>query len=340
MNTFKLYEQLKAAFPEESAEALARILSGVIEDIQNTVTKQDFAELKAVVRDLAEAQKRTEERAVALEAAMEKLAQSQQELAQAQQRTEVRVSSLEATVEKLAQAQQRTEERLSSLEATVEKLAQAQQRTEERLNSLEATVEKLAQAQQRTEERLNSLEAAVEKLAEAQRRTEEAMQAGFRDLNARFGELHAGFRDLNACFGDLRAGFRDLNSRFGVVGSRWGDQAEGAFRRGLLEMVSRVGYTVEHYQGQDPEGFINYTPRSFDLDVLVHNGQLVVAEIKSNASGADVTEFYRSVLLFESQTGRRASQRILVAVTIQAAALERAKDLGIIVATDFAPLTR
>ena len=319
MNTFKLYEQLKAAFPEESAEALARILSGVIEDIQNTVTKQDFAELKAVVRDLAEAQKRTEERAVALEAAMEKLAQSQQELAQAQQRTEVRVSSLEATVEKLAQAQQRTEERLSSLEATVEKLAQAQQRTEERLNSLEA---------------------AVEKLAEAQRRTEEAMQAGFRDLNARFGELHAGFRDLNACFGDLRAGFRDLNSRFGVVGSRWGDQAEGAFRRGLLEMVSRVGYTVEHYQGQDPEGFINYTPRSFDLDVLVHNGQLVVAEIKSNASGADVTEFYRSVLLFESQTGRRASQRILVAVTIQAAALERAKDLGIIVATDFAPLTR
>ena len=254
MNTFKLYEQLKAAFPKESAEALAHVLSEVTEEIQNTVTKQDFAELKAVVGELA----------------------------------------------------------------------QAQARTEERLNRLEAAVEKLAQAQQ--------------ELAEAQQRTEETMQAGFRELNARFGDLDTRFGALDGRFGDLQAGFRDLQSRFGVVGSRWGDQAEETFRRGLLETVSRVGYTVEHYQGQDSEGFINYRPRSYDLDVLVHNGQVIVVEIKSNASGADVTEFHRSVLLFERQTGRQANQRILVAVTIQAGASEQAKELGIIVATDLAPV--
>jgi hypothetical protein len=151
----------------------------------------------------------------------------------------------------------------------------------------------------------------VERLAKAQRRTEETM----------------------------RAGFLDLHHRFGVLGSRWGDGAEETFRRGLLEAVSALGYKVEHYHGHDPEGFINYTARAFDLDVLIHDGETVVAEIKSNASGADVTEFHRSVLLYERQTGRKASKRMLVAVTLQAAALERARELEIIVATDFAPLT-
>ncbi|MCX7966815.1 MAG: hypothetical protein N2596_09345, partial [Syntrophorhabdaceae bacterium] len=82
---------------------------------QAHVTKEDFSELKAIVKDLgiktaelAEAQKRTEERV--------------EELAQAQKRTEERV-------EELAQAQKRTEKR-------VEELAQAQKRTEEALTIL------------------------------------------------------------------------------------------------------------------------------------------------------------------------------------------------------------
>jgi hypothetical protein len=131
----------------------------------------------------------------------------------------------------------------------------------------------------------------------------------------------------------MEAGFRDIHNHFGVLGSRWGDGAEEAFRQGLLETVRGLGYTVEHYHGQDPDGYINHEP-----DVLIHDGDVVVAEIKSNASGADVTEFHRSVLLWENQTRRKASKRILVAVTLQPVALERAKGLGIIVATDFASL--
>ena len=158
-----------------------------------------------------------------------------------------------------------------------------------------------------TKDDFRELKQVVAELAEAQKRTEQAMLAGF----------------------------RDLDRRFGVLGSRWGDGAEEAFRQGLIETVRGLGYTVEHYHGQDPEGFINYTPRSFDLDVLVRDGEVVVAEIKSNASGPDVTEFLRCVLLFERQTGRRATKRILIAVTLQRAALERAQQLGVIVATNW-----
>ena len=121
------------------------------------------------IGELAKAQVRTEERVGQLEAAMERLAQ-------AQARTEERVGRLEAAVERLAQAQARTEERVGRLEVAMEHLAQAQARTEERVGRLEAAMERLAQAQARTEERVGRLEAAMERLAQAQARTEERVE--------------------------------------------------------------------------------------------------------------------------------------------------------------------
>jgi Zn-dependent M32 family carboxypeptidase len=101
MNTFKLYEQLKAAFPKESAEALAHVLSELTEEIQNTVTKQDFAELKAVVRDLAEAQKRTEQRLGILTERVDSLAEAQQRTEQSLVALIKRVEGAEIRLAKL-----------------------------------------------------------------------------------------------------------------------------------------------------------------------------------------------------------------------------------------------
>jgi hypothetical protein len=122
INTFEIFQNLKETFGEKEATVLTNLLIKMYNDINQTVTKAEFQELRVVVGELAEAQKRTEERV--------------EELAQAQKRTEERV-------EELAQAQKRTEER-------VEELAQAQKRTEER-------VEELAQAQKRTEESIKEL---------------------------------------------------------------------------------------------------------------------------------------------------------------------------------------
>jgi len=118
------------------------------------VTREDFRELKEIVRDLgiktaelADAQKRTEQRV--------------EELAEAQKRTEQRV-------EELAEAQKKSEERLTRVEIALDELAQAQKRTEQR-------VEELAEAQKKSEERLTRVEIALDKLAQAQKRTEEAL---------------------------------------------------------------------------------------------------------------------------------------------------------------------
>lgn len=83
---------------------------------QAPVFRTDFEELKGIVKDLAVAQNRTEQRLESLTARVD-------ELAQAQNRTEKRI-------EELAQAQNRTEQRLENLAARVDELAQAQNRTE------------------------------------------------------------------------------------------------------------------------------------------------------------------------------------------------------------------
>ena len=74
-NTFKIYENLKKTFNEDSAKNLTDIITQIYEDVANTVTKVEFKELRDIVSELAEAQKRTELR-------VEELAEAQKETQQ------------------------------------------------------------------------------------------------------------------------------------------------------------------------------------------------------------------------------------------------------------------
>ena len=98
---------------------------------------------------------RLEEVLIGLTARVDSLAARMDELAEAQRRTEERLEALTARVDELAEAQRRTEERLEALTARVDELAEAQRRTEERLealtarvDALTARVDKLAQVQE------------------------------------------------------------------------------------------------------------------------------------------------------------------------------------------------
>jgi uncharacterized phage infection (PIP) family protein YhgE len=138
---------------------------------QRTVTREEFNELKEIVRDISENLKG---------------------LAQAQRRTEERLNELSERVNQLAEAQRKTEERLNQLAVRVDQLAEAQRKTEERLNQLAVRIDQLAEAQRRTEERLNELTERVNQLTEAQRRTEkeiEKLTKGLESLRKEVGGL-------------------------------------------------------------------------------------------------------------------------------------------------------
>lgn len=91
-------ERLNEAFSRKQSALLAEVISEAYTDL---VRAKDFNELKEIVRTLAEAQGRTEQRV--------------EELAVAQQRTEQRVGELAVAQQDLAKAQQRTERTLEQL---------------------------------------------------------------------------------------------------------------------------------------------------------------------------------------------------------------------------------
>ncbi|MDR7994435.1 hypothetical protein [Thermosynechococcus sp. TG252] len=134
--TSALEEKLRAAFSPEQAHLLAEVIREAYDDL---VKAKDFNELKAIVADLAQAQKRTEERVEELAAAQKRTEERLEELAAAQKRTEERVDQLTITVAELAEAQKRTEER-------VDQLAAAQERTERAVKQLARQVGGLSEA--------------------------------------------------------------------------------------------------------------------------------------------------------------------------------------------------
>ena len=130
---------------------LKPVLYSILEEIERQnkerEIRDDFYDLKAVVRELAEAQVRTEAR-------LDSLTQRVEQLAEAQARTEARLNSLTEKVEQLAEAQARTEARLDSLTQRVEQLAEAQSRTE-------IQVRKLAQSHQDLQKQVGGLSDSV-----------------------------------------------------------------------------------------------------------------------------------------------------------------------------------
>ena len=86
-----MQEKLGNAFAEEQAEVLSEVIFNAYNEL---IRRADFNELKDVVRDLAEAQSRTEERVGALAEAQGRTEKRVEELAEAQQRTEYAVQQL------------------------------------------------------------------------------------------------------------------------------------------------------------------------------------------------------------------------------------------------------
>ena len=116
INREEIYSRLSRHFPEEDARELAYVLVEVAEEIKKAgVSSGDLNELKGVVKDLAVAQRRTEQRLEELAVAQRRTEQRLEELAVAQRRTEQRL-------EELAEAQRRTEEEIGTLTKNVKRI--------------------------------------------------------------------------------------------------------------------------------------------------------------------------------------------------------------------------
>ncbi len=114
---------------------MRELIISLVDEVQSKiiVNKSDFDDLKGIVRELAEAQKRTENRIEELTEAQKRTENRMEELTEAQKRTENRI-------EELTEAQKRTENRMEELTEAQRKLTEVQKNTELEVRSLAVTV--------------------------------------------------------------------------------------------------------------------------------------------------------------------------------------------------------
>ena len=79
------------------------------------------------------------------------------------------------------------------------------------------------------------------------------------------------------------------DATIGALGARRGLHSESAFRKGLRAILEgSFGVKVEQrYEGYDYEGTVFGRPEQVELDVIIHNGTLILYEIKSSMSKKD-----------------------------------------------------
>ncbi len=123
---------------------------------------------------------------------------------------------------------------------------------------------------------------------------------------------------------------RKHDSTIGALGARWGLHSEESFRnalKGILEESFPV--KVEIYLNYDKEGIVFGRPDQIELDLIIKNGEVIVAEIKSSMSKPDVYAFLKKIDFYQSKEGVKVSRAIIISPMVDPKAKEVALKNGI-----------
>ena len=120
------------------------------------------------------------------------------------------------------------------------------------------------------------------------------------------------------------------DATIGALGARWGLHSESAFRKGLRTILEdSFGVKVERYEDYDYEGTVFGRPEQVELDVIIHNGTLILCEIKSSMSKSDMYSFWRKKNFYENKHDCKAGRVIGISPMMDDYAKSAAKDLDI-----------
>jgi len=119
-------------------------------------------------------------------------------------------------------------------------------------------------------------------------------------------------------------------STIGALGARWGLYTEQTFRNALKGILQNsFGVEVINVTEFDDSGEVFGRPEQIELDVIILNGTLILAEIKSSVSRADVYIFERKARFYEKLHNRKADRLIVISPMAADKARETARKLGI-----------
>ncbi len=154
------------------------------------------------------------------------------------------------------------------------------------------------------------------------------------DMNAAFKrhdeEIVKIWSELKSLREDMMKGFERLERRVEALGTRWGLMAEESFREGLKAVIEKeFGWKVERWVKFDSEGLVFGKPANVEVDVAMSDGKIILIEIKSHVSEADVLHFRDKAKFYEKVEGRKPDRLIIISPYVKESALELTKEHNI-----------
>ena len=158
-------------------------------------------------------------------------------------------------------------------------------------------------------------------------RLREDMVAGFR-RHDEILEKHA--QEIAKLREDMNKGFMLVERHVSALGARWGIVAEEAFREGLKGLLEKeMKLKVEKWVRRDEEGRVFGYPSTVEVDAALHDGDVILVEVKSHVGASDVSLFKRKVDFYERETGKKVARKVMVTPYAEEKAMEAAKSLGV-----------
>jgi hypothetical protein len=137
-------------------------------------------------------------------------------------------------------------------------------------------------------------------------------------------------RVINDKLDSIKNLYGKFDSSIGALGARWGLRSEGAFRNGLRAILEQsFSVKVERYEDYDHDGEVFGRPDQVELDVIIHNGTLILCEIKSSISKSEMYTFWRKKSFYENKHGIEVTRVMVISPMVDDRAMAVAKHLGI-----------
>ena len=169
----------------------------------------------------------------------------------------------------------------------------------------------------------------------------EANQRQWQELNRKSAERweegqrkwEANQRVINQMLESIQKLDKKYDQTLGALGTRWGLHSEDTFRNAISGILKEFPSEVEviHVNEFDDSGEVFGRPDQVELDLIIRNGQLLIAEIKSSMSRGEMYLFERKARFYEKRHQRTAQRLIVISPMVDKRAQTIATKLGITV---------
>jgi hypothetical protein len=225
--------------------------------------------------------------------------------------------------QKIEEDRQSREEQTRQWDENQRKWDENQRKWDENQLKWDENQRQLLELERKSDERW---EEGQRQFAEMKRESDERWEAGQR-------KWEENQQVINQMLESIRKLDKKYDQTLGALGTRWGLHSEDTFRNAISGILQEFpsGVEVIHVNEFDNTGEVFGRPDQVELDLIIQNGKLLIAEIKSSMSRGDMYLFERKARFYEKRHQRTAHRLIVISPMVDKKAQEVAAKLGITV---------